>query len=99
MLQIIKARWIVLVVWMITAVILFITAPNLEKLTREKGQLKVSERTPTAEALHLWISSQIKMGKKIRVLLYFPNNIYSLRRAGIKKGFICTHDTCSRPPH
>ena len=37
MLQIIKARWIVLMVWMITAVILFITAPDLEELTREKG--------------------------------------------------------------
>lgn len=81
MLQIIKARWIVLVVWVITAVILFITAPNLEELTREKGQLKVPEGTPTAEALQLLDKLTDQNGKKIRVSLYSPNNICSLRKS------------------
>lgn len=86
MLQIIKARWIVLVVWMITAVILFITAPDLEELTREKGQLKVPEGTPTAEALHLLDKLSDKNGKKdTGVLVFSEQHLFPAKEQELKK--------------
>ncbi|WP_366204760.1 MMPL family transporter [Bacillus safensis] len=94
MLQIIKARWIVLVVWMITAVILFITAPNLEELTREKGQLKVPEGTPTAEALHLLDKLSDKNGKKdTGVLVFSEQHLFPAKEQELKKALaaLMTH--------
>lgn len=94
MLQIIKARWIVLVVWMITAVILFITAPNLEELTREKGQLKVPEGTPTAEALHLLDKLSDHNGKKdTGVIVFSEQHLFPEKEQELKKALsaLMTH--------
>ncbi|MFS0656263.1 MMPL family transporter [Bacillus sp. 179-C3.3 HS] len=86
MLQIIKARWMILVVWMITAVVLFFTAPDLEDLTREKGQLKVPEGTPTSEALHLLDKLSGKDGKKdTGVIVFSEPQLFPKKEKELKK--------------
>ncbi|MGE6631494.1 MMPL family transporter [Bacillus sp. NPDC077027] len=86
MLQIIKARWIVLVVWIMTAVILFISAPDLEELTREKGQLKVPEGTPTADALHLLDKLSDNGGKKdTGVIVFSEKKLFPAKEKELKE--------------
>ncbi|WP_353855698.1 MMPL family transporter [Bacillus sp. Bos-x628] len=94
MLQIIKARWMILVVWMITAVILFITAPDLEELTREKGQLNVPDGTPTAEALQLLDKLSDHKGKKdTGVIVFSEQHLFPAKEQELKKALaaLITH--------
>ncbi|MFB9752338.1 efflux RND transporter permease subunit [Paenibacillus hodogayensis] len=50
---VIKMRWLVLVLWLAGAVTLFLTAPNMADLVRDKGQIKVPDgyTSTKAEAL------------------------------------------------
>lgn len=47
---ILKARWIVLVIWLVAAVGLFLTAPSMSDLVREKGGIAVPEGYTSTEA-------------------------------------------------
>ncbi|MCB5934634.1 MMPL family transporter [Caldibacillus thermoamylovorans] len=47
---IIKAKWLIVVAWIVAAVILFFTAPNMADLVREKGQLDVPDGYSSKEA-------------------------------------------------
>jgi len=40
---ILKARWAILVIWLVAVVVMMITAPNLAELVREKGQITVPD--------------------------------------------------------
>lgn len=51
--QIIRLRWTVAVIWIIIAVGLFIFAPNLQELVREKGQISAPEGSASMEASKL----------------------------------------------
>ncbi|ASN06641.1 MMPL family transporter [Virgibacillus necropolis] len=48
--QIIRFRWLIAIVWVAIAAGLFIFAPNLQELVREKGQISVPEDSPSQEA-------------------------------------------------
>lgn len=41
--SIVKLRWLVLTLWLVATVALALTAPNMEQLVREKGQIEVPE--------------------------------------------------------
>ncbi|SES68165.1 putative drug exporter of the RND superfamily [Oceanobacillus limi] len=51
--QIIRFRWIIAAAWILVAVGLFILAPNLQELVREKGQIAAPEDSPSVEAQQL----------------------------------------------
>ncbi|WP_026905611.1 MMPL family transporter [Paucisalibacillus globulus] len=50
---IIRFRWLIAVIWIATAVSLFVFAPNLQELVREKGQIAAPEDSPSVEAQQL----------------------------------------------
>ncbi|MCM3635530.1 MMPL family transporter [Paenibacillus camelliae] len=50
---ILKLRWIVIAVWIVAAVGLFIAAPNLASLVREKGEITVPEQYSSSLAAKL----------------------------------------------
>ncbi|WP_289891823.1 MMPL family transporter [Virgibacillus pantothenticus] len=51
--QIIRFRWCIAVLWIVAATALFLLAPNLQDLVREKGQITVPEGSPSQEAQEL----------------------------------------------
>jgi len=48
--NILRLRWLVLMAWIVAAVGLMITAPNMEQLVREKGQISVPDGYSSAVA-------------------------------------------------
>jgi RND superfamily putative drug exporter len=47
---ILKGKWFILTAWIAVIVILFIVAPNMEKLVREKGQITVPDGYSSSQA-------------------------------------------------
>ncbi|HAM79959.1 MMPL family transporter [Ornithinibacillus bavariensis] len=56
--HIIHFRWIIALVWIASAIALFIFAPNLQDLVREKGQIAAPEDSPSVQAQKLIDSMQ-----------------------------------------
>lgn len=50
---ILKARWFIMAVWIVAAVALFLTAPSMADLVREKGQLSVPDGYSSSRASQL----------------------------------------------
>ncbi|MFD2504361.1 hypothetical protein ACFSS9_07055 [Paenibacillus septentrionalis] len=50
---ILKFRWLVIAIWIVAAVGLFIAAPNLATLVREKGQITVPDHVSSSLAAQL----------------------------------------------
>ncbi|WP_019419281.1 MMPL family transporter [Paenibacillus sp. OSY-SE] len=50
---ILKARWAVISIWIAAAVVLFIAAPSLSELVKEKGTIAVPDKYPSAQAQHI----------------------------------------------
>jgi len=59
---IVKWRWAVLAAWIVAAVGLFLTAPNMEELVRTKGQITVPEGSSSAVAAELM--DELNAGKE-----------------------------------
>lgn len=51
--QIIRFRWLIASLWIIIAVGLFILAPDLQELVREKGQITAPKNSPSSQAQEL----------------------------------------------
>ena len=56
--HIIRFRWLIAVMWIGAAVSLFVFAPNLQDLVREKGQIAAPEDSPSVQAQQLLESMQ-----------------------------------------
>jgi putative drug exporter of the RND superfamily len=56
--HIIRFRWIIAFVWLAVAISLFLFAPNLQDLVREKGQIAAPEDSPSVQAQKLIDSMQ-----------------------------------------
>lgn len=50
---IIKLKWLMIVIWIVAAVGLFVAAPDMAELVREKGQITVPEDSSSSEAARL----------------------------------------------
>ncbi|MGC4378139.1 MMPL family transporter [Fictibacillus sp. Mic-4] len=50
---IIKARWLIVAVWVLVVALLVMTAPNMANLVREKGQIGVPDGYPSTDAQKL----------------------------------------------
>lgn len=70
---IIKARWIIAALWIAMAAVLFITAPDMGQLTKEKGQIAVPEGYPSSYANKL-LEHQKTGIRTNRLSSYFRTN-------------------------
>lgn len=72
---ILKGKWFIFIAWIVAAVLLFITAPDMGKLVREKGQITVPEGYTSSEAQQILdeINQQKDTGNTISLALVFHN--------------------------
>ncbi|EKN69940.1 MMPL domain-containing protein [Neobacillus bataviensis LMG 21833] len=73
---IIKGKWFVLLAWMVVAVGLFLVAPNMADLVKEKGDIKVPEGYSSALAGKIMdeVQEQKNVGDTATVALVFHND-------------------------
>lgn len=73
---ILKMRWLMLVVWIVAAVALFLSAPNMEELVREKGQIKVPDgyTSSTAAQMIKQMHADNAKGSERSAVLVFHNS-------------------------
>lgn len=83
---IIKARWIIAALWIAMAAVLFITAPDMGQLTKEKGQIAVPEGYPSSYANKL-LEQMSKDGDtdKSVVIVFQDKQLLPNREAALKK--------------
>ena len=60
---IIKGKWFVLLAWIAVIAVLFMSAPNMEQLVREKGQISVPEGYSSTLAEEILNDVQMARGK------------------------------------
>ncbi len=74
--SILKGKWIVLVLWIAAIVGLFLVAPNMGDLVREKGQVSVPDTFSSAKATEIMdeIQSQKNQGDQSSVALVFHSS-------------------------
>ncbi|HEY4600046.1 MAG TPA: MMPL family transporter [Cerasibacillus sp.] len=51
--HVLRFRWLIIALWVIAATALFLLAPNLQELVREKGQITAPEDAPSQQANEL----------------------------------------------
>lgn len=73
---IIKGKWFVLLAWIAVIAVLFMSAPNMEQLVREKGQISVPEgySSTLAEEILNDVQSSENSGNELQTALVFHSN-------------------------
>lgn len=73
---IIKAKWFILAAWIVVITALFILAPNMEALVREKGQITVPEgySSTIAEKILKDVQSSENSGSHLQTALVFHSD-------------------------
>ncbi|MBY0147195.1 MMPL family transporter [Neobacillus niacini] len=74
--SIIKGKWFVLAAWIAIIAVLFMAAPNMEKLVREKGQINVPEgySSTLAEEILTEVQSSENSGNELQTALVFHSD-------------------------
>lgn len=74
--SILKGKWIVLILWIVAIVGLFMIAPNMGDLVREKGQVSVPDTFSSSKASEIMdeIQSQENQGDQSSVALVFHSS-------------------------
>lgn len=87
---ILKARWAVIAVWLVVAVVLFMTAPPMSDLVREKGQISVPAGYTSSKAAEIMKEvADAKGGETLhQVALVFnkPEGLAAADTESIRKG-------------
>ncbi|MGF6950732.1 putative membrane protein YdfJ with MMPL/SSD domain [Neobacillus sp. B4I6] len=73
---ILKAKWFILATWIVVITALFMVAPNMEALVREKGQITVPEgySSTIAEKILLDVQSSENSGSHLQTALVFHSD-------------------------
>ncbi|MED3624095.1 MMPL family transporter [Neobacillus thermocopriae] len=73
---IIRGKWFVLIAWIVVIVGLFMAAPNMETLVREKGQISVPDgySSTLAEKILKDVQSSENKGSNLQTALVFHND-------------------------
>lgn len=79
---VLKAKWPVLILWLVGAFGLFFAAPNMEDLVRDKGQITVPDGYPSQIASQLIAEAQGDEGSSDSVALVY------YRESGLSEGDI-----------
>ncbi len=74
--SIVKGKWFILAAWVAFIAILFMVAPNMEKLVREKGQISVPEgySSTLAESILEEVLSSENSGSDLQTALVFHSD-------------------------
>jgi putative drug exporter of the RND superfamily len=74
--SIVKGKWFILIAWVAFIAVLFMTAPNMEKLVREKGQINVPEgySSTLAEKILEDVQSSENSGSDLQTALVFHSD-------------------------
>jgi putative drug exporter of the RND superfamily len=74
--SIIKGKWFVLAAWVALIAVLFMAAPNMEKLVREKGQINVPDgySSTLAEEILTDVQSSENSGNELQTALVFHSD-------------------------
>lgn len=87
---ILKARWAVIAIWLAAAVVLFLTAPSMSELVREKGQISVPDGYTSSRAAEIMKEvAAAKGGETLyQVALVFnkPEGLSAGDRESIRQG-------------
>jgi len=87
---ILKAKWAITAIWLAAAVVLFLTAPSMSDLVREKGQISVPEGYTSSRAAEIMKEvADSKNGETLhQVALVFnePKGISDEDKANIQQG-------------
>jgi RND superfamily putative drug exporter len=72
---ILKAKWWILLVWIAAVAALFVTAPDMSELVREKGQIKIADGYSSSRAAQIIeeINEQSGAGDTTTIALVFHN--------------------------
>lgn len=73
---IIKGKWFILIAWIVIIAALFMVAPNMEKLVREKGQINVPDgySSTLAEDILSEVQSDENKGSDLQTALVFHSD-------------------------
>ncbi|PAE42462.1 MMPL family transporter [Bacillus sp. 7884-1] len=73
---IIKGKWFILIAWIALIAMLFMAAPNMENLVREKGQINVPEgySSTLAEKILKDVQSSENSGNELQTVLVFHSD-------------------------
>lgn len=87
---ILKARWAIIAIWLAVAVVLFLTAPAMSDLVREKGQISVPAGYTSSKAAEIMKEvAEAKGGETVhQVALVFnkPEGLQAADTESIKQG-------------
>jgi putative drug exporter of the RND superfamily len=74
--SIVKGKWFILAAWVAVIAVLFMAAPNMEKLVREKGQISVPEgySSTIAESILEEVQSSENSGSDLQTALVFHSD-------------------------
>ncbi|TCP30559.1 RND superfamily putative drug exporter [Scopulibacillus darangshiensis] len=76
---ILKAKWLVVLIWVVAIAALIITAPNISKLVREKGQADIPEGYSSSTAQHILKEMHEKEGtgntSSVALVFYDDNGL------------------------
>lgn len=87
---ILKARWAIIAVWLAAAVALFLTAPPMSELVREKGQIAVPEGYTSSRAAE--ILKEVSSGEggetlhQVALVFNKPEGLTDQDKESIRKG-------------
>ncbi|MGM7702113.1 MMPL family transporter [Pseudalkalibacillus sp. Hm43] len=75
--HIIKARWLIIGVWIASIVALLMTAPNMETLVRDKGQIQVPDGYTSTKADEILdeASGEDENGSRIALVFHNPEGL------------------------
>ncbi|WP_151734710.1 MMPL family transporter ['Paenibacillus yunnanensis' Narsing Rao et al. 2020] len=87
---ILKAKWAIIAVWLAIAVVLFLTAPGMGDLVREKGQIAVPEGYPSSRAAEILREvSDAKGGEtlhQVALVFHNPDGLGTEAKESVKQG-------------
>jgi len=93
---ILKARWLIIVLWLAAAVSLFLTAPSMADLVREKGQLSVPDGYTSSRAAEiLKEASGGGSGEtlhQVALVFHNPDGLSEADKESIKQGIQSLND-------
>ncbi len=74
--SIVKGKWVILISWIAVIAILFMVAPNMEKLVREKGQINVPDgySSTLAKEILTDVQSSENSGNDLQTALVFHSD-------------------------
>ncbi|WP_028976648.1 MMPL family transporter [Sporolactobacillus terrae] len=93
---IIKARWVILSVWLVATVVLVALQPDINAILRDRGQKALNEDSPSVQADAMLSKMEKSKGTNNLVVFYDKNKISNNALNQIKQGVERFHDDADK---